>query len=124
MSSYALLKCYMHQVLSAGDDMVGLEQLDEDADDIALHKARRTMGSMSTMSGAKGMVYMEYRYCCIPPHALVILCVHMYRIRNHNMGKRNEFNALTLQTLILPCLITFSFQMQHRKGQTRRTGPG
>ncbi|KAL4362739.1 hypothetical protein GQ457_04G037640 [Hibiscus cannabinus] len=52
----ALLK----KVLTAGDDAVGLEQLEEDADDIALHKARRSTGSMSVMSGAKGMVYMEY----------------------------------------------------------------
>lgn len=50
------------QVLSAGDDAVGLEQLEEDADGMALQKARRTAGSMSAMSGAKGMVYMEYRY--------------------------------------------------------------
>ncbi|KAA3456518.1 DNA repair helicase XPB1-like protein [Gossypium australe] len=49
-----------NQVLTAGDDAVGLEQLEEDADDIALHKARRSMGSMSAMSGANGMVYMEY----------------------------------------------------------------
>lgn len=49
-------------MLSAGDDAVGLEQLEEDADDIALHKARRSMGSMSAFSGANGMVYMEYRY--------------------------------------------------------------
>ncbi|XP_065858323.1 general transcription and DNA repair factor IIH helicase/translocase subunit XPB1 [Euphorbia lathyris] len=48
------------KVLNAGDDAVGLELLEEDADDIALHKARRFMGSMSAMSGAKGMVYMEY----------------------------------------------------------------
>ncbi|KAL6348963.1 hypothetical protein AAG906_033619 [Vitis piasezkii] len=48
------------KVLSAGDDAVGLEQLDEDADDIALQKARRSVGSMSAMSGASGMVYMEY----------------------------------------------------------------
>ncbi|CAH9075699.1 unnamed protein product [Cuscuta epithymum] len=48
------------KVLSAGDDLVGLEQLEEDADDIALQKARRVMGSMSAMSGARGMVYMEY----------------------------------------------------------------
>lgn len=54
--------CLTQKVLSAGDDAVGLEQLDEDADDIALHKARRYMGSMSAMSGANGMVYMEYRY--------------------------------------------------------------
>lgn len=49
-------------MLSAGDDAVGLEQLEEDADDIALHKGRRSMGSMSKMSGANGMFYMEYRY--------------------------------------------------------------
>ncbi|KAG5029979.1 hypothetical protein JHK87_013493 [Glycine soja] len=49
------------KVLSAGDDQVGLEQLDEDADEIALQSARRSQGSMSAMSGAKGMVYMEYR---------------------------------------------------------------
>ncbi|KAG4398300.1 hypothetical protein AAZX31_08G016300 [Glycine max] len=48
------------KVLSAGDDQVGLEQLDEDADEIALQSARRSQGSMSAMSGAKGMVYMEY----------------------------------------------------------------
>ncbi|XP_042033986.1 general transcription and DNA repair factor IIH helicase subunit XPB1-like isoform X2 [Salvia splendens] len=48
------------KVLSAGDNEVGLEQLEEDADDIALHKARRSAGSMSTMSGANGRVYMEY----------------------------------------------------------------
>ncbi|GMH28867.1 hypothetical protein Nepgr_030710 [Nepenthes gracilis] len=52
----ALLK----KVLTAGDDLVGLEQLEEDADDIALVKGRRSMGSMSAMSGASGMVYMEY----------------------------------------------------------------
>ncbi|XP_038679971.1 general transcription and DNA repair factor IIH helicase subunit XPB1-like isoform X2 [Tripterygium wilfordii] len=50
----------LSKVLSAGDDAVGLEQLEEDADEIALHKARRSMGSMSAMSGANGMVYMEY----------------------------------------------------------------
>nr|DAD47288.1 TPA_asm: hypothetical protein HUJ06_017225 [Nelumbo nucifera] len=51
---------YSFKVLSAGDDVVGLEQLEEDADDIALQKARRSVGSMSAMSGASGMVYMEY----------------------------------------------------------------
>ncbi|KAK8934601.1 DNA repair helicase XPB1 [Platanthera zijinensis] len=50
----------LNKVLSAGDDAVGLEQLEEDADDIALLKARRTVGSMSALSGASGMVYMEY----------------------------------------------------------------
>ncbi|CAI0427003.1 unnamed protein product [Linum tenue] len=50
----------LRKVLTAKDDMVGLEQLEEDADDIALHKARRFAGSMSHMSGANGMVYMEY----------------------------------------------------------------
>ena len=49
------------QVLNAGDDAVGLEQLEEDTDGMALQKARRSMGSMSAMSGAKGMLYMEYR---------------------------------------------------------------
>ncbi|XP_073285617.1 general transcription and DNA repair factor IIH helicase/translocase subunit XPB1-like [Primulina huaijiensis] len=48
------------KVLSAGDDAVGLEQLEEDADGIALEKARRSVGSMSAMSGASGMVYMEF----------------------------------------------------------------
>jgi DNA excision repair protein ERCC-3 len=47
--------------LNAGDDAVGLEQLEDDADKIALKSARRSQGSMSAMSGAKGMVYMEYR---------------------------------------------------------------
>lgn len=50
----------LSKVLSAGDDVVGLEQLEEDADDIALQKARRYAGSMSAFSGASGMVYMEY----------------------------------------------------------------
>lgn len=50
----------LNKVLTAGDDAVGLELLDEDADDIALHKGRRSVGSMSAMSGAKGRVYMEY----------------------------------------------------------------
>lgn len=63
-------------MLSAGDDAVGLEQLEEDADDIALQKARRSVGSMSTMSGAKGMVYMEYRYN---------ICSHSFP-RNHNIA--------------------------------------
>lgn len=48
-------------MLSAGDDAVGLEMLEEDADEVALMKARRSSGSMSVMSGANGMVYMEYR---------------------------------------------------------------
>lgn len=49
----------LRKVLSAGDDAVGLEQLEEDADEVALMKARRSAGSMSAMSGANGMVYME-----------------------------------------------------------------
>lgn len=48
--------------MSVGDDAVGLELLDEDPDDIALHKTTRRAGSMSAMSGAKGMIYMEYKY--------------------------------------------------------------
>ncbi|KAK1303540.1 DNA repair helicase XPB1 [Acorus calamus] len=52
----------LNQVLTAGDEAVGLEQLEVDVDDIALLKARRSVGSMSAMSGANGMVYMEYKY--------------------------------------------------------------
>lgn len=48
------------KVLNAGDDVVGLEHLEEDEDGIALQKARRIPGSMSAMSGSNGMVYMEY----------------------------------------------------------------
>ncbi|XP_078445881.1 general transcription and DNA repair factor IIH helicase/translocase subunit XPB1-like [Wolffia australiana] len=50
----------LNKVLNAGDDAVGLEQLEEDTDGMALQKARRTVGSMSAMSGARGMFYMEY----------------------------------------------------------------
>lgn len=50
----------LNKVLNAGDDAVGLEQLEEDADDIALQKARRSAGSMSAFSGSSGMLYMEY----------------------------------------------------------------
>nr|CAD1836947.1 unnamed protein product [Ananas comosus var. bracteatus] len=48
------------KVLNAGDDVVGLEQLEEDSDGKALVKARRFTGSMSALSGASGVVYMEY----------------------------------------------------------------
>ncbi|XP_050377429.1 general transcription and DNA repair factor IIH helicase subunit XPB1-like [Argentina anserina] len=50
----------LSKVLSVGDDKVGLEILEEDADEIALQKAHRSSGSMSSMSGANGTVYMEY----------------------------------------------------------------
>ncbi|PRQ56829.1 putative DNA helicase [Rosa chinensis] len=50
----------LSKVLSAGDDKVGLEPHDNDADDISLQKAHRSTGSMSVMSGSDGMVYMEY----------------------------------------------------------------
>ncbi|GFZ06894.1 DNA repair helicase XPB1-like protein [Actinidia rufa] len=43
------------KVLNVGDDAVGLELLKEDTDDIAFQKARRSVGSMSALSGAKGM---------------------------------------------------------------------
>ncbi|KAL3499316.1 hypothetical protein ACH5RR_038409 [Cinchona calisaya] len=49
------------KVLIAGDDVVGLEQLEEDADGMTLQKAHRSTGYMSVMSGASGMVYMEYK---------------------------------------------------------------
>lgn len=49
------------KVLNEGDDrMLGVEQLEEDTDDLALQKARRSVGSLSKFSGASGMVYMEY----------------------------------------------------------------
>ncbi|KAI4969652.1 hypothetical protein ZWY2020_000566 [Hordeum vulgare] len=47
-------------VLSTGDDMIGVEHLEEDSDGKALLKARRSTGLMSAFSGAGGMVYMEY----------------------------------------------------------------
>ncbi|XP_072995058.1 general transcription and DNA repair factor IIH helicase/translocase subunit XPB1-like [Typha latifolia] len=50
----------LSKVLNAGDDVVGLEQLEEDSDGKALLKARRSTGTMSALSGANGMVYMEY----------------------------------------------------------------
>lgn len=52
-------------MLTAGDDLVGLEILDEDADDIEHQKGKRFAGSMSSMSGANGKVYMEYRHDCL-----------------------------------------------------------
>ncbi|XP_059289848.1 general transcription and DNA repair factor IIH helicase subunit XPB1-like [Lycium ferocissimum] len=49
------------KVLSAGDDIVGMEEIEEeDTDGKGLDRANRTVGSMSTYSGAKGMIYMEY----------------------------------------------------------------
>ncbi|RID65971.1 hypothetical protein BRARA_D01141 [Brassica rapa] len=48
------------KVLNAGDDLVGLEQLEEDTDGMALQAARRRKGLMSEMSGAKGFVYQEF----------------------------------------------------------------
>ncbi|CAH1447682.1 unnamed protein product [Lactuca virosa] len=61
--SYDCLKdqvSLLNKVLSAGDDKLGLEILEDDTnDDIARQK--RMMGSMSAMSGAKGMIYHEFR---------------------------------------------------------------
>ncbi|CAN6839457.1 unnamed protein product, partial [Brassica oleracea] len=48
------------KVLNAGDDLVGIEQLEEDTDGMALQAARRRKGLMSEMSGAKGFVYQEF----------------------------------------------------------------
>lgn len=64
----------MYQVLSDGDNAVGLEQL-EDAGEIALCSARRSSASMSAMSGANGMFYMEYRYVFYPSHLCIELCI-------------------------------------------------
>lgn len=52
--------------MSAADDAVGLELLEEDDDDVTLHKSHVSMKSMSAMSGASGMVYMEYKYGYFP----------------------------------------------------------
>jgi DNA excision repair protein ERCC-3 len=60
-SENILLDPQKKQVLNAGDDMVGLEQLEEDSDEKALLKARHLTGSMSAFSGAGGMVFMEDR---------------------------------------------------------------
>lgn len=51
-------------MLSAGDEMIGVENLEEDSDGKALLKARCSAGLMSAFSGAGGMVYMEYK-CCL-----------------------------------------------------------
>ena len=59
---------YLKQVLNAGDDMIGIEHLEEDSDGKALLKARRSAGLMSNFSGAGGMVYMEYKCCLAPLH--------------------------------------------------------
>ena len=58
-------KRWNKQVLNAGDEAGGVEQLEEDVDDITQLAMRRSMGSMSAMSGSRGMVYMEYRSVCI-----------------------------------------------------------
>nr|GEV53061.1 reverse transcriptase domain-containing protein [Tanacetum cinerariifolium] len=64
-------------VLSVGDDFIGLEILDDDTDDIAHQKARarRLHGSMSAMSGAKGMMYQEFRLAEALTHLQCILVV-------------------------------------------------
>ena len=52
------------KVLNAGDAAAVEEAMVEDIDDLAHipRAVRRMQGSMSAMSGAQGMVYMEYRY--------------------------------------------------------------
>lgn len=48
------------KVLNAGDEAAGVEQLEEDVDDITQWRSRRTTGSLGRYSGADGMMYMEY----------------------------------------------------------------
>lgn len=50
------------KVLNAGDEAMREEILDEDMDDLSHvpRGPRRTVGSMSAMSGAQGRMYMEY----------------------------------------------------------------
>ncbi|MCL7033271.1 hypothetical protein MKW94_012757 [Papaver nudicaule] len=50
---------YSFKILNAGDDMVSTEESDEYTNDAVL-EARRTVGSMSAMSGANKNVYPEY----------------------------------------------------------------
>ncbi|GBG62934.1 hypothetical protein CBR_g34305 [Chara braunii] len=52
----------LRKVLAAGEEEAGLEKLAEDEDDINRYKtmAYRTNKSMANMSGADGMMYMEY----------------------------------------------------------------
>jgi DNA excision repair protein ERCC-3 len=50
----------LSKVLSAGDEAAGIEQLDEDMDDITRNRFTRTHGNMSTISGSDGRFYMEY----------------------------------------------------------------
>jgi hypothetical protein len=49
------------QVLHAGEEAIGVEQLDEDMDDITRNRFTRRNANMSSMSGADGRLYMEYR---------------------------------------------------------------
>ncbi|MCL7040217.1 hypothetical protein MKW94_017118 [Papaver nudicaule] len=49
----------LNMILNAGDDMVSTEESDEYTNDAVL-EARRTVGSMSAMSGANKNVYPEY----------------------------------------------------------------
>lgn len=50
------------KVLNAGDDIVGMEEIEteEDIDAKTFGRENCTVGSMSSYSGAKGMIYMEY----------------------------------------------------------------
>ncbi|BBN05177.1 DNA excision repair protein ERCC-3 [Marchantia polymorpha subsp. ruderalis] len=48
------------KVLNAGEEAAGVEELEEDVDDITRFRTRRTQGQMSRYSGADGMMYMEY----------------------------------------------------------------
>jgi DNA excision repair protein ERCC-3 len=56
----------LSKVLSAGDEAAGIEQLDEDMDDITRNRFTRTHANMSTISGSDGRFYMEYRFS-FPP---------------------------------------------------------
>lgn len=48
------------KVLHAGEDSIGIEQLDEDVDDITRNRFTRRYGNMSNISGAEGRLYYEY----------------------------------------------------------------
>lgn len=108
-------RCPIHhyrQVLNAGDDMIGVEHLEEDSDGKALLKARRSAGSMSALSGAGGRIYLEYR-CCLSTFPLFFY--------NKNCSVFNLF-FLTECTCTWPVLPALRGRVLRRNQRTHRRG--
>ncbi|GJU30621.1 general transcription and DNA repair factor IIH helicase subunit XPB1, partial [Tanacetum coccineum] len=85
------------KVLLCGEYFVGLELLDDDTDDIALQKARahRLHGSMSAMSGAKGM--MSATLAMVPSEAVLQaevkeLALKVEALISENLTLKSEIN--------------------------------